>query len=384
MTLTPKAKPVRIRIVSGGEEHSSIETLRKNFSLDDILPRVKDGQFHKWLERIGEVKAAEVSRNLKGKEIKFVSKDILALTSVIFNSAVRSTDDLVGLLQREYPISFYNYIKCDRIFPNISSARQVYNTLKEEGKYSEITDKEWERIFVSILKNRPLSEVLGEFEKFRFNKPMNDKAWSDVLKYHSASASDEDLYLIAKAAYEYAGMKNEAIEWYMQSAKTYNKAKEWVNNNKHLDPEEEELFDTFERIPWKFSELYFDSSYPQDLGDFLSILSELYKDEMKPLREQIIGHGKYTKYLYIISNLYYLNKLRDKDRCISGLKQLVQKVSIARYFKEYPTLDRIIYSLENEQPVFGVELSKLDYQEALLFIENLVKTELRNGKLCHK
>ena len=42
MKLEPKAKPVRIRIKSGGEEHSTLESLKRNFSVDDLKPAVED------------------------------------------------------------------------------------------------------------------------------------------------------------------------------------------------------------------------------------------------------------------------------------------------------------------------------------------------------
>lgn len=48
MELIPKAKPVKIRIKSGGEEHSSLESLKRNFSISDINPLL-DGRLARWL-----------------------------------------------------------------------------------------------------------------------------------------------------------------------------------------------------------------------------------------------------------------------------------------------------------------------------------------------
>ena len=53
MKLKPIAKPVRIRIKSGGEEHSSLESLKQNFCLEDIKPLL-DGRLTRWLQRLGE------------------------------------------------------------------------------------------------------------------------------------------------------------------------------------------------------------------------------------------------------------------------------------------------------------------------------------------
>ncbi len=53
MTLIPIAKPVRIRIKSGGEEHSSLESLKRNFCIEDIKPLL-DGRLIRWLQRLGK------------------------------------------------------------------------------------------------------------------------------------------------------------------------------------------------------------------------------------------------------------------------------------------------------------------------------------------
>ncbi len=52
MKLIAKAKPVKIRIKSGNEEHSSLESLRKNFVWEDIR-ELLDGSLQRWLQRIG-------------------------------------------------------------------------------------------------------------------------------------------------------------------------------------------------------------------------------------------------------------------------------------------------------------------------------------------
>ena len=36
MKVIAKAKPVKIRIKSGGEEHSSLDSLKHNFNIEDI------------------------------------------------------------------------------------------------------------------------------------------------------------------------------------------------------------------------------------------------------------------------------------------------------------------------------------------------------------
>lgn len=49
MILKPIARPVRIRMISNGMEHSSLASLRANFSLFDLIEPLKDGRLSNWL-----------------------------------------------------------------------------------------------------------------------------------------------------------------------------------------------------------------------------------------------------------------------------------------------------------------------------------------------
>ena len=385
MKLIPKAKPIRIRIVSGGEEHSSIETLRNNYSLGDILPLVKDGRLHKWLLRVGETKAAEYANKLIGSNTYANSKDMVDLTASIFNIRAKNIEDLQDLWQKQYPKSFFNYVKAyGGTFKNISEARKLYAATNSES--SEMSEKEWREMFVTTLKRMPLLSVLEDFKKFKSVKPMHVMAWLKVLSYHAESSSDKELYLIAQAAYEYPGLKDEAVQWYLKSAKTYIKAKEWVNKNCHpttakrpLPPKEKELFDSFEKDPSKFGDLFFNGSYPVDLVRFLKALSTLYRTGDRPYIELIAGKGDYTKHLYILQKLHnvHLSSYR-KDECVRALKQLPNNVSTAYYFQNYKTLDKIISSLEKEEPIIGVRLWECSNRQLIMFIAGLAKIELEH------
>ena len=54
MKLEPKAKPIRIRIKLGNSEHSSLDSVKSNFSIKELYPLFKDGRLERWLEQIGE------------------------------------------------------------------------------------------------------------------------------------------------------------------------------------------------------------------------------------------------------------------------------------------------------------------------------------------
>ena len=53
MRIIVKAKPIRIRIKSGGEEHSSLDSLRQNLCVQDLWPLVKDKRFVKMVDAVG-------------------------------------------------------------------------------------------------------------------------------------------------------------------------------------------------------------------------------------------------------------------------------------------------------------------------------------------
>lgn len=54
MKLIPKARPVRIRISSGGIEHSSLTSLKEHFSLEDVMGLIANGSLTRWLKQCGE------------------------------------------------------------------------------------------------------------------------------------------------------------------------------------------------------------------------------------------------------------------------------------------------------------------------------------------
>lgn len=59
MKLIAKAKPVKIRIKSGGEEHTSLDSLMRNFDICDIQ-LLLDGRLVRWLKQQGEYNLADI------------------------------------------------------------------------------------------------------------------------------------------------------------------------------------------------------------------------------------------------------------------------------------------------------------------------------------
>ena len=75
MKVIAKAKPVKIRIKSGGEEHSSLDSLKHNFNIEDIK-FLLDGRLSRWLRQQDEV---ELAYNVDG----FVINDLENLNGII-------------------------------------------------------------------------------------------------------------------------------------------------------------------------------------------------------------------------------------------------------------------------------------------------------------
>lgn len=71
MRIIVKAKPIRIRIKSGGEEHSSLDSLRQNLCVQDLWPLVKDKRLSRWLMQLGEVDLAHAIDALTDSNLTF-------------------------------------------------------------------------------------------------------------------------------------------------------------------------------------------------------------------------------------------------------------------------------------------------------------------------
>lgn len=84
MKLEPKAKPVRIRIKSGGEEHSTLESLKRNFSVDDLKTAVEDRRLSRWLKQQGQNELAEGVLRYQGKMKSLSGNDYLGFIKLFF------------------------------------------------------------------------------------------------------------------------------------------------------------------------------------------------------------------------------------------------------------------------------------------------------------
>ena len=66
MKLIPCARPVRIRISSGGMEHSTLDSFKAHFEVSSVMPMIKDGRLVRWLKQCGET---EMARNVQSVDV---------------------------------------------------------------------------------------------------------------------------------------------------------------------------------------------------------------------------------------------------------------------------------------------------------------------------
>lgn len=128
MKLEPKAKPIKIRIMSGGEEHSSLDSLKRNFSVED-LKLLLDGRLSRWLEQQDKKGLADAIRVYTDNH-PCPDRDMWEFTKLFFseeveNNNIQNMEELVNYWfdnRTEYLKNVYRNL---RYAPNI--AKSLYN-----------------------------------------------------------------------------------------------------------------------------------------------------------------------------------------------------------------------------------------------------------------
>ena len=167
MRIIAKAKPIRIRIKSGGEEHSSLDSLRQNLCVQDLWPLVKDKRLSRWLRQLGEVELAH--------DIDALSESQLDFPTYFKVLVIFLKDDLVGHHVTELYTLFSFWHDCEkRTSKNYDSLRKYLLSQYEGAKFifkqyaNEFSDGEWWDVF-SKFENEKDPEFLFEQGKLAFD-----------------------------------------------------------------------------------------------------------------------------------------------------------------------------------------------------------------------
>ena len=88
MKLISKAKPVKIRIKSGGEEHSSLDSLKRNFNISDIQSLL-DGRLVRWLKQQGENELANVISEVDSESLNTL-QGVMNVMQIFFKNYIEA------------------------------------------------------------------------------------------------------------------------------------------------------------------------------------------------------------------------------------------------------------------------------------------------------
>lgn len=166
MRIIAKAKPIRIRIKSGEEEHSSLDSLRRNLCVQELWPLIKDHRLSRWLRQLGEVDLAH--------DIDALSESQLDFSTYFKVLLLFLKDDLVGRHVTELYTLFSFWHDCEkRKSKNYDSLRKYLLSTYEGAKFifkqypEEVSDGEWWVVF-SKFENEEDPEFLFEQGKLAF------------------------------------------------------------------------------------------------------------------------------------------------------------------------------------------------------------------------
>ena len=211
MKLIPKAKPIRIRISSGGKEHSTLESLMDCFRIGDVRPLMENGMMLKWLNQIGEsklcakIKAMSENLNDAGKwsnldiiSIFFDSPDKLAdyAENVFLRSELDAMEYLQKAAKMASPLALYR-LGCIYYFPRIAGVIGVITDIEKAEDYFKNAAE----------LNHPLAKLAYGFimcEKRQYSKALGlIESTLDKLSDKDCRL-EEDRQVIAKANYALA------------------------------------------------------------------------------------------------------------------------------------------------------------------------------------
>ena len=185
MRIIAKAKPIRIRIKSGGEEHFSLDSLRQNLNVQDLWPLIKDNRLSRWLRQLGETELAHSVESLINEELDehayfYVLE--LFLKERFDNSQIHDIYSLFGY-----------WHDCEKRTPkNYDSLRKYLLSQYEGAKFifkqysEEISDGEWWDVF-SKYENEEDPEFLFEQGKLAFEGFTK----SDGMEFRDIVRADE-------------------------------------------------------------------------------------------------------------------------------------------------------------------------------------------------
>ena len=269
MRIIAKAKPIRIRIKSGGEEHFSLDSLRQNLNVQDLWPLIQDNRLSRWLRQLGETELAHSVESLINEELDehayfYVLK--LFLKERFGNSQIH---DIYSL--------FEYWHDCEKRTPkNYVSLRKYLLSKYEGAKFifkqypEEVSDGEWWDVFCKF-KNEEDPEFLFERGKLAF----------EGFTKSDGSNFDKDLVLGKELIEKAAELHNQEAIDFVKSNK-FDVARKLAM----LTPEAKEKIDNLicrwksDKIGFITKKTAYDEEIVRDVKKLLQEFTSLWKTSM--------------------------------------------------------------------------------------------------------
>ena len=371
MRLEPIAKPIRIRIKLGKSEYSSLDSVKSNFSIEELFPLFKDGRLERWLMQIGEVQLATDTNNLSKQCGDGDIEDYVKFLSLFFDEVANS----LSLYQNDATWSFTDYLST----ASLDTIKIVYTKTKD------VKSIDWPRYIDEILSK---DNAFALFEDAQLHSVYDNKDWGiklsglvktdndyrEIFKFLGSEIKKHPEYqkillnfykATADAGYVWASIFGSEdlsflLEWYSNSCFTKNCKQDWQSIIRpHL---------TIENI--------------KDL--FESDYSDVFKGYWGEEFANLVTDEKTYKELFTYLENYSWNS-EHPDRCrniISTFYSILDKKGYqwTSIFKDELTIEYLSGLYENECiQILGIDWGKLfadcvtDWERDSVLIESVLK-----------
>lgn len=246
MKLYPKARPVRIKLNVGGEDHSSLDTLRANFNVEEVLKLYESGGLQNWLRQINRL---DILDQLSQLEMKSEIRNRYLICVSSFFIELKHIDTVDGILVGMYDISTINFNQLLLAFEKLNPVEYSLsvNGVKELWNKAKINkDNETVQHLSKYLYDRleKAFEVINEYSSLSEPNQMDDDLRSSIhiissqwqLKNDSKKSlisnfrneirnlmDDEMLALYRHRLFELVNSSQVQYKWFLRGISIHNK-----------------------------------------------------------------------------------------------------------------------------------------------------------------
>lgn len=204
MKFVPKAKPVKIRIQSGGQEHSSLSTLRANFNLDDIGKVCESESIIRWLRQQNENEICESLNSALSQDKNNEELYNLGILYAFFPDAIKNGRSINGIItywaEKGYLSNIEQYLP---LVYRVEDLEDIYE--KTEGKIKNIVGARIGELYYKFgvidkaanLGNKSaLAELRAQMPTFTSNFSIDDiSSFKNLIKnYQNGEVIDPTKY----------------------------------------------------------------------------------------------------------------------------------------------------------------------------------------------